>query len=272
MTYVKVSVPKPGKNAGAGGDKKDQITIFDFDDVLSFPARDSGGVVITDNIVFKANAYMIDVYATPSTIAANPGRIEGEEDAEGFMMDVKFSHPGGSVAIRELITHFASRNCGIVIRKCSDNTKTLFGNPCAPLRMKIESVDDKDKAQNNFSFETMQKSQFVAADYQGTLTFADVTDTVDADATSIDLAAGEGRYQLTDNTVATVITTCTNATNGIVFTFIGSGGDEPATIVKENDFILASGATWTGLANAEITFKAFKSDAAAWTFIELSRK
>jgi len=137
--------------------------------------------------------------------------------------------------------------------------------------MKVEATDDKDNNKSMFTFTSSVKGPNVAI-YQGTITLSEPVDTVAADATSIDLTAGEGEYQLTDNRVATVIETCTNAVNGMVFTLLGSGGNEPATITKANDFVLASGTTWTGLANSKITFKAFKSDTAAWKFFELSRQ
>jgi hypothetical protein len=99
-----------------------------------------------------------------------------------------------------------------------------------------------------------------------------VTDTVAADATSVNLAEGPGRYQLTDGTSsAATITTCTNAGDGGVYTLLGSGGAHPSTITG-TDFLLASGTAWNALAGAEITVKAFKSGQSAWKFIELSRK
>jgi hypothetical protein len=57
----------------------------------------------------------------------------------------------------------------------------------------------------------------------------------------------------------------------MVFTLLGSGGSYPSTIPTGNDFILASGTTWTALANAHITFKAFKDGGATYKFIEQSR-
>ncbi len=271
MTYVKVSVPKPGNNAGVGGDKKSLITFFDFDDVLTYPARDSKGIVMTENIALKEGAYMIQVYASTKSIKINQDP-EGEEDARGILQKLEFAHPGSEDGIEEFLANWMNRNIGCIVENCSTNKKRQLGTPCAPLELSAASEDSNEMNKSTLTLTSKNKSAFRVANYQGTLTFSDVTDTVDADATSIDLAAGEGRYQLTDNTAVTVITTCTNATNGMVFTLIGSGGDEPATITKANDFVLASGATWTGLANAEITFKAFKSDSAAWKFIELSRK
>ena len=106
MTYVKVSVPKPGLNKGAGGDKKDQITLFDFDDVATMPARDDNGIVIEDDIVMNSGAYMIQLYATKESIKITQ-ETEGDEDAEGFMQSLEFSHPGseeiGRASCRERV-------------------------------------------------------------------------------------------------------------------------------------------------------------------------
>lgn len=272
MTYVKVSVPKPGLNKGTGGDKKDTITLFDFDDVATMPARDDNGIVIEDDIVMNDNAYMITLYATKESIKVSQ-TTEGDEDAEGFMHTLEFSHPGSEDDIEEFLQNWVSRNIGAIVENCSTGRKRLLGTPCAPLRMKPDSVDDKDNNKTTITLAMKQKAPYRIAKYEGTLTYADVTATVAADATTINLTTGPGRYQLTVGSAAIVeITTCSNVTDGMVFTLIGSGGTYPPKILKGDDFLLASGTTWNALANAEITFKAFKDDSAAYKFIELSRK
>lgn len=269
--YVKLSVSKPGLNKGVGGNKKDKIILFDFDDVLTWPAPDSKGVVITDNIVFKDGAYAIEVYGTSNTIALN-NATEGEMDAVGFKPTLEFSHPGSSIEIREFVANWLSRNIGAIVVKCSSGEKDLIGTPCAALRMMPAFVDDKDQNKTTLKFETQQVTQFCIAAYQGTVTFDTVTGTIAADAASIDAANGEGRYQLSDGSVSAVeITTATNVTDGMVFTLIGSGGTNPSTIPSGNDFQLASGTTWTALAGSEITFKAFKNGASSFVFVEQSR-
>lgn len=271
MSYVKVNVLKPGDNKGAGGDKKDKITLFDWDDVLTMPARDSKGVVIAGNIVFKPNAYMILLYTTQDKTKAGVDST-GETDAKGFEHMVEVAHPGDEVSIREFRSYWINRNIGILIERCSNTRKNLYGTPCAPLQMVVKAEDDKDKTISTFTFKSIQKSAFDVADYQGTMTYDAVKDTIDADETVPDVAAGEGQYQLTDGTAApATITTLDNAVDGASYTLLGSGGSFPSTITKVNDFVLANGTTWTALAGAQITFKAFKSDAAAWTFFELSR-
>jgi hypothetical protein len=270
MTYVKIDVLKPGDNKGVGGDKKDKIIVFDWDDVLTNPARDSKGIVITGNLAFIPGAYMSKIYATQSTIKAGADST-GDPDAKGIEQSVDFEHPGDSVEIREFRANWMNKNIGIIIEKCSTEKKNLYGTPCAPLQMVFKSEDDKDKNKTTFTFKSTQKGPDVA-DYQGTTTFDAVNATVAADATSVNLATGEGRYQLTVGSAAIVdITTCTNAVAGMKFTLIGSGGTYPPAITGD-DFVLVSGTAWSGIASAEITFEAFKDGASTWKFFERSRK
>jgi hypothetical protein len=271
MSYVKLSVTKPGNNKGAGGDKLSKIILFDFADILTWPLRDSKGVAITDNIVFKPNSYMIEVYATPSSIKVG-SNTEGEPDAEGFVHNLEFEHPGNALAIREMKQNWLSKDVGALVVHCSDDKKDLIGTPCEPLKGTIKWEDDKDKNKTTFTFKSSLKSQYDVGDYQGTTTFDTVVATIAADATSVNLATGEGRYQLTDGTVAAVnITGCSNPVNGMVFSLLGSGGTYPSTIDAGDSFELASGATWTALAGATITFKAFKHGASTYIYVEQSR-
>jgi hypothetical protein len=271
LNYVKVNVDRPsGIAPGAGGDKKDKIIFIDSDDVLTMPSRDNKGIVITGNIVMKSNAYMTTIYATPGSIK-NTSNSEGEIDAEGIMQGVEFSHPGMAVAIREFRANWLGRNVMVIVEHCKSTTKDLYGSPCAPLRMQFAGEDSKDKNGTVFTFKSSEKGPDVA-DYQGTLTYSTVTDTVAADETEIDLTNGEGRYQLTDGTAsAATITTCTDAVDGMVFTVLGSGGTYPSQITAANDFILAGGVTWTATSGSQITCKAFKDGGATWKFIEISR-
>jgi hypothetical protein len=271
MSYVKVNVLKPGDNKGKGGDKKDTITIFDIDDVLSWPQRDAKGIIITDNIVMKDGSYMVKIYGTAETIKLLSDS-EGETDAKGILQTLELSHPGSSVEIREFRSYWMNRNIGCIVEKFSDGKKDLGGEPAAPLQMVFKAEDSKDKNSTVFTFKSTNKGNDIA-DYQGTMTYDTVTGTIAANATSIDLVNGEGRYQTTSGTAAAAtITTCSNAADGMLFTLIGSGGTYPTTITKANDFVLKNGVSWSGLAGAEITFRAYKSDTAAWKFFEQSRK
>ena len=270
MTYVKTNVAKPGKNAGTGGNKKDKITIFDIDDVLSWPARDDKGVVITDNITFNEGAFAITVYATQHTIKAGH-KEEGDPDKEGYIQTVEFEHPGDSQAILEFDTNWQSRNCGIIIEKCSTGAKKLYGTPCAPMHKVAEATDDKDSNHTKFVFTSTQKGP-IEAIYSGTITLDDVKGTVAADATTVNVAAGEGEYQLTTGTSAgAALTALTNPVEGGVYTLLGSGGSHPSTIAASGNWLLKDGTSWTALAGERITLKAFKDGVSSYKFLEVSR-
>jgi hypothetical protein len=267
--YVKVNVAKPTRiSPGKGGDKMAELTLVDANDVLTLAQRDSKGIKITGNHVFKPGAYAIKLYVTQDSIAGK-ATSEGEIDAEGIMQEIVVAHPGSAAEIREFRSNWLNRDAIAFVKKCSDNTVDQYGDKCAVLRMKFEHTDDKDQNKTVFTFASAVKGPDIAI-YEGTLTLAEPVALVDADATTINLTAGEGEYQLQDNTGATVITTCTNATDGLVFTLIGSGGTNPASI-SGGDFVLKNGTAWSGLVNATITFKAFKDGAATWKFFELSR-
>ena len=145
-------------------------------------------------------------------------------------------------------------------------------NLISPLRGSVKWEDDKDKNKTTFTFKTVLKCNFDIADYQGTITTDTVTGTIAANAVSLDLTNGEGRYQLTTGTVsAVVINAATNAVDGMTFTLLGSGGTYPSTIATGGVYEVSNGTTWSALANATITFKAFKNGASTFKYIEVSR-
>lgn len=269
MSYVKVDVPKPAKaSPGKGGDKKNKVTIVFLEDLLTHASRDSKGILISGKHTFKSGAYAIVLYVTPSSIAAK-ANSDGEIDEEGFLQEIVMAHPGTELEIREFRTNLLGKDVLIFDESCSDGVINEYGSLCSPLRMKLEATDDKDAKKSVFTFASTNKGPDIAI-YANTLTLSDVTDTVAADATTVDLTNGEGEYQLTDNAAATEITTCTNAVDNMVFTLLGSGGSNPTSITAANDFILRNGTSWSGIAGATITFKAIDTGA-GWSFIEQSR-
>lgn len=267
--YTKVNVEKPGSNMGVGGNKKAEIILFDMDDVLTFAPRDGNGVVTPGSLVFKPGAYMIKLYATQNTIEAGH-KGEGDPDKKGYIQNVKFEHPGNENAILEFDANWLNRNCGIIIQRCSTTKKTMFGTPCSPMQMVSEALDTKDTTHTVFTFASSQKGP-IESDYQGTTTFDTVTGTVAADALAVDVAAGEGQYQLTSGlAAAAVISGLTNPTDSLSYTLLGSGGAFPSTL-DPTGFLLKNGTAWTALAGATITFKAFKDGATTYQFLETSR-
>ena len=268
MTYVKIDVAKPGLNVGSGGNKKDLVTIFAFDEVLTY-SRDAAGVLVPQ-IVMKTDKYMIQVYGTVSSMAGK-FNTEGDEDAEGFMHEFQFSHPGDAQAILEFIQNWTSVNIGAIVESCSGGKKKQYGTPCAPLKLSVASDDTKDANKQVMTFKTSQKSPYVVGIYEGTYTLSEPAGTLAANATAVELSYGEGQLQLTDGTsAAAAISTLANPADGLVFTLLGSGGTHPSTISSSAaDFLLTNGTTWTALANTWITFKVKKIGASAYKAIEL---
>ncbi len=271
MTYVKTSVPKPGDNKGTGADKRDLITIVDCADIADdLIVRDAKGIVIPSTINMKPGAYMVQVYGTVTTMKAEIAS-EGDPDGKAMNQTVSFKHPGNSVDIREFRYNWLNKNVILIIQRGSTSEKTLYGDKYAPLQMELKHTDDEKANTGEFTFKSLVKGPD-AGDYQGTFTLESVIDTVAADATTVDLSAGEGQYQLTDGTAAqATLTTCSDAVNGMLFTLLGSGGSHPSKIVAGADFVLASGTTWNALAGAKITLKAFKDGADTFKYIEQSR-
>ena len=270
MTYVKTDILKPGENKGSGGDKKDKLILIDVDDIATFPSRDASGIYVYSPISMNTGAYMVKLYGTQTTIKASAD-VEGDPDGKGVIQTVEIEHPGDAGAIREFRNYWMNKNIIILVERCSTTDKDLYGSPCAPLQMVFKAENDKDKNKSTFTFKSIVKGPDVGI-YTGTLTLTAPVGTVNANATSIDLTPGPGRYQLTSGTssIAT-ITTCTFAVDGMVFTLLGSGGTYPSALSTANDFMLASGTAWSAIAGATITFKAFKTAVSSCKFYELSR-
>ena len=131
-------------------------------------------------------------------------------------------------------------------------------------------MNNNDENKFMFRFQQFAKTAEYPARYYGNLTFA-TSNAIAADATVVDATPGPGEYQLADNTGATTITTITNAVGGAVYTLVGSGGINPATVANGGDFALAGGIDWQALASARLTVQAFDTGGGSFTFFEVSR-
>lgn len=270
--YVDVTVGRPtNKSAGVGSKKKDMIVFFDPYDVLTWPDRDSKGVLITDDIVMKPGKYMIQVYGTITT--QNRGsNTEGDPDQTGVMHNFAFSHPGDDLEIEEFKQNWLNRDICIISEKCGSTRKRLFGEPCNPLRMQVESVDNNESNTGAFTFASIQKGDKVPAVYEGQISLADVKGTFAADDATPSVAAGPGEYQLQSGSASVVpITALDDPADGELYTLLGSGGTYPPTISAGGNFLLKNGTTWSAISGARITFKVFKDGASSFKFIEQFR-
>lgn len=113
MAYVKRAVKRPEGNPGKGINPRDMMSIIDVDDILVFPARDSAGVLMTENIQLKPGCYSTDIYFTPGTVEVT-SNTDGDPDALGFTPTVKGNHPGNKQAVREFKTNWLGRKCIVI--------------------------------------------------------------------------------------------------------------------------------------------------------------
>ena len=272
MSYVKLNINKPSGGA-APQSKQAEVVIVDLADVATWPNRDSKGVVMSGSIVFAANKYAIKMQVTGSKTSL-PLTSEGEEDAVGFTSLPEFQFPGNSVEFLEFISNWTNKNIAVAIKvgACDGGTPyyQVYGTPCNPLSLLIEGQNDNEKTASMVKFQQFTKSKVVTGVYYGTFTFDSAT-TVSADATTVDVTNGSGEYQLQDNTGATEITDLVNAAVGGVYTLIGSGGSNAATIDSGGNFFLTGGATWTGDAGATLTVRAHDAGSSDFFFVEVSR-
>ncbi len=273
MSYVRIDVNKPN-GGGAPQSKSQDIVVLDVADIATWPATNSNGVLMVGNIAMNAGKYATLIQATASSISL-PITSEGDEDAVSFTSTPEFYHPGSSIEFDEFVSWATNKNLiiGFRIGACDGEVPyyKFYGTPCTPLSLLVEGENNNEATRNMVRFQQFQRSRSLPQRYTGTVTFATVN-TVAADATTVDVANGTGRYQLTDNTVATIITDLTNATAGVAYTLVGSGGANPATVESSNaNFVLAGAVDWQGLAGTTLTVRGYAQDGVNIIFIEESR-
>lgn len=257
--YNNISVVKPtGIASGAAAAKDPNIIIFDFDDVLTFAPRDSKGVRMVGDIVFKPGKYPIAVYMTKSKISA-PYESDGDEDSISIKQSYEGQHPGNKLEIREFIQNWLGRNVGIAHRSCAEAEWEIVGTPCAPLQLKPSKQDNNDGRFHMLKFEAFAKSSFLPGHYTGNLTTA--TPVAVADVTEIAVDKDNGlQHKLAATAVtASIEIASVDAEDRSLVTFIGGGGAGPATLAQGAagavTVILTGGVTWTALDQSVITLQ-----------------
>jgi len=237
-------------------------------DVDNMPSRDADGVTITTSLPLLPGQYWHKIQAQPRTTTFT-WTSEGEPGSSTIPATLTVMYNGVNKTIEEWVAKFNGQYMYVAVEDCTTGEIRLGGTKCCPMTVSIdESGYSADKTGYTLKFTC--ESSVPPAYYEGTIPMEPAT-VVAADTTNINVAAGAGQYQLTDNTQATVITTMTNAVHGTVYEILGSGGVNPATITTANSFELLQGVTWTGTAGAILVVKAYKNGASSWLFIEQSR-
>lgn len=270
--YVKPSLISKGK--GAAESKNLEIVMMDLADVASEPSRDDKGIAMVGNYVMNANKYVTKLQTTISKTSL-PVTSEGEEDNISISALPEFYFPGSTLEFEEFVQNWTGKSIvvGVQVGACNGGSPfyRMYGSKCAPLSLIIEKQNNNDGTGYLVKFQQFAKTDVMPGRYTGTFTL-DTATTVAADATTVDVGNGDGEYQLTDNTGATVITDLTNAVNNGKYTLLGSGGTNPATIEATNtNFVLIGGVDWQGLAGTTITFNAIDAGGGDHVFIEVSR-
>lgn len=267
--YIPVSVKKPQGNSspGASAPKDPNVTIVRANDILSFPSRDSKGVLMDGNFVMKPNFYMFQVYMTPSTIEAGFS-TEGDEDAETFKHTFKGDSPGDGLELAEFIQNNTGVDLVIIYGGCTEKVKKVMGSKCAPMKLKAEGTDNKDGRKKSLSLEQIVGTGFLPGHYMGEIVLQDPTV---AGGTALTITNDSLMQKLpVSDAVATITVTSVTANADSMVTLIGSGGTTPATLEPAANVILKGGANWTAMEGAIIHFKVY--DGATKMLYEVSRE
>lgn len=266
---VLVGLPRRADISSGALRPKDIILIALKRDIASYPDRDDKGVLILADIIFKPGKSFQEFYGTQSTIKIN-SVTEGETDQEGERNKVMFEHPGTYLEVlefRQLVMH---EDLVIIVQRCNEDM-IVYGDCCNPMRIAVDANGDNAKNSTAFTFTNVVPGH-VPAVYRGAVTLPDFAGLVAANATSVSIANGNGRYKTGINTQATQITTITGAAHGMVVSLVGNTGGFPSTVQSGGIFLLKDGTTFTLTDGAQITFKVFKDGGSSFKFIEQSRK
>ncbi|ANW96736.1 hypothetical protein AXE80_10820 [Wenyingzhuangia fucanilytica] len=275
MAYISKNLNRPSKNSAGTREKfNTYVSFVPLDVIKKDPETDDNGVKTVEDLVLNAGEYAEKIYASPSSIKITK-TSDGDEDAIGWTTGVEFSHPGDELEKNEFEQN-RTNVPGIIIvgfNQCGPNPfAKIIGDCSAPVYLKVEGQNDNEGTKSLFKFEQTVKSTSVPRFHYGNIPFETPVDTVAADATTIDASAGNGEYQLQDGSAsAATIDAFTNVTESTVITLKGSGGTNPSVVNAATNILLKEGASWTANLNATLTLKAFKSGAASYTMIEVSR-
>lgn len=271
LSGVKFALGKPGLNAGQGIHQLSVIYLFDWDDVQVFPQTDDKGALVTNSITMKSGKYMIPVYFSPGSLKFEVPS-DGEVDSEAFTQKVMFNHPGTKQEKLEFENLWLSQNIGILYKAdCNSSDFILFGERCAPLRLKSKGAADKDKSLSEFEFASANRGGNIKI-YQGSVTEQSplVTVAYASGNFDLDVSAGSGRYKIVAGGAAREINSITGTTfHGQIITIYVENSGSNISLPSEDTINLKDGVGVTLINGREITLRCFKSHVTLW--LEVSR-
>ena len=265
--YVRKSVPAPkGIAPGAAKPKNPNVTIIFVDDILSWPVRDAGGVLLEGNFVMKPGTSMHQIYMTPKK--QKPGYTgEGEVDAEVVPQKFEASAPGNHLELREFIQNTLGKDVILLSGDCQGDEYDMYGTPCSPLRMKPTGVIDDTRTAHDMMFEQPLATGYLPALFRGAIVLADPFAVADE---NISLLKANGvQYQLAENALATALDIAAiDLDHDTVVSLIGNGGADPyvlsAGAATAATVILKDGTDWAATKNAVLDLRVYKAGATTY--------
>lgn len=165
FAYTLASVSKIGSNPGRPTGKNYNLIIFRWDDVITLPERDAGGIKIAGDLVLKAGAYAIQIYVTPSSIKISQTN-EGDPDAKGYIQSLECAHPGDNQTLEEFLENNVNENLGAIVReKSSVLFCKLLGTDVEPLQFNVESMDDNENKKSTITLKSILRGPRIAHYY-----------------------------------------------------------------------------------------------------------
>lgn len=169
MTYIKVSIPKKsGGSPGAPLPKHPTIVLVNVRDILTFPETDANGVKISGDLTLKVGATAQGIYATPSSISRGT-TSEGDPDAEGFIQNLVFDHPGNTLEIDEFTQNNIAEDFVIISRGEKPEDTRLQGSLWNPMKLTFSATDNNEGNKGTFTFKSVLRTKKMAAHYTGAI-------------------------------------------------------------------------------------------------------
>lgn len=262
--YEFIDVPKDNNaiSPGASIAKDPNIALIRVDDILTYPVRNSKGVLMEGNFTLKPGAQVAKVYVTPSKMTPSVEN-EGDEDSISLKHMFEGMHPGDALEINEFIQNNISKNLILVYGTCRDNVKKVYGSKCAPMQLRPSFVADNDQTNHTLTFEQFKKTQQVPGFYTGNLPEGDPTAVADENITFS--KANGYQYKLAQDTLGTeLVPTVTDLETGDFVSIIGTGGSDPYVLANPATgsvvVVLKDDVSWVALDGAVIDLEVVQAD------------
>ena len=250
--YIPKDIKRPEGNPGRSLNPINELILIDVADIASCGSPDDGGVVITDDVVLKPDAYPIGIYMTPGTVEQSEG-AEGDTDEAGFTPSWKFKHPGNKQEIRELKMWGLNRHFIGLMRYCNGDPADMIGSVCNPCKLTSSLSAGKDSVANEFTIAQIGKGDGIYI-YKGGIPRAEPVAVVDGEAQSVSFTTS-GQYQLSAGEAN--ISAITGGKHGDTITLLGSSaGTAPVLKSTDGKIILAGGKDFVATSGSQITLRA----------------